>query len=122
MVSVMEHREAIMRARREDFGGAQTNKVMTVGMKTAKSHTQPEAEPSPISLYHVLLLGHGHEVGGAGYGGQPKRRKETRMVSPGAVSSLVRRLMATERARISGRKAIDIGRYTLEKRTQPWRE
>jgi len=120
MANVAERREAIMRAGREDFGGAQINKAMTVGMKTAKGRTQAEAEPSPILLYHVPLLGHGHEVGGAGYSGQPQRKRETRMVSPGAVSSLVRRLMAMERARILGRKAID--RYPFIKRTERWRE
>jgi len=90
-----------------------------------KPQVRLEAEPSPISVYRVPLPAYSHEVDEGTQGGyvcQPQRRRETRMVSPGAVGGLVRRLMATERARILGRKAIDVGRYTLEKRTQRWRE
>ena len=103
-------------------------KVIT---KVRRSHAEKpqvrrEAEPAPFSVYLVPLPAHNHEVDEGTRGGyyvwQPQRRKEARMVSPGAVGGLVRRLMATERARILGRKAIDIGRYSLEKRTQRWRE
>jgi hypothetical protein len=88
-------------------------------------HTQREAEPTPVSLYRVSLPLHARQAEegrGAGYIGQPEQRRETRVIRPGAVGGLVRRLMATERARILGRKAIDLGRYSLEKRTQRWRE
>jgi len=90
-----------------------------------KLQVRREAEPTPISVYRVPLPAHSHEVE-ATYGGayvwQPQRRRETRMVSPGGVGRLAQRLMATERARILGRKAIDVGRYSLEKRTQHWRQ
>jgi hypothetical protein len=90
-----------------------------------KRRVKREAEPSPISLYEVPLPGYGPEVDErqeADYLWQSQRSRATRMVSPGAVGSLVRRLMATERARILGRGAIDIGRYALEKRSQRWKE
>lgn len=98
--------------------------------KVRRSHVEKpqvrcEAEPTPTSVYRVLLPAPSHEVDEGTWGGyvwQPQRRKATRMVSPGAVGGLVRRLMATERARILGRKAIDVGRYTLEKRAQRWKE
>jgi hypothetical protein len=96
-------------------------------MQTMKNQARPEiqreVEPSPISLQQVPLPGHVHEGNkgiGAGYIGQSQRSKERRGVSSASVSSLVRRLMATERARMLGRKAINPSRYTLEKRTRRW--
>ncbi|NQT73923.1 MAG: hypothetical protein HQ553_14340 [Chloroflexi bacterium] len=53
---------------------------------------------------------------------QPKSSKEIRMIRPSSVGGIVRQLMATERARILGRKGIDLGRYIQDKRTQRWRE
>lgn len=90
-----------------------------------KPQLRREVEPASFSVYRVPLPAHSHEVDEGTWGGyvwQPQRRRETRMVRPGAVGGLVRRLMATERARILGRKAIDVGRYSLEKRTQRWKE
>lgn len=90
-----------------------------------KRRIKRETEPSPISLYEVPLPGHGSEADErqeAAYVWQPRRRRETRMVSPGAVGGLVRRLMATERARVLRSEAIDVGRYALEKRNQRWKE
>jgi hypothetical protein len=95
------------------------------GSHAEKPQVRREAELAPISVYHVPLPAHRHEVGEETWGGyawQPQLRRETRVVSPGAVGGLVRRLMATERARILGGKVIDVGRYSLEKRTQRWRE
>lgn len=63
-----------------------------------------------------------NEESRASYFQMPQRKRETRRVSTSAVNSLVRCLMATERARLLGRKAITLGQYTLEKRTQRWRE
>ncbi|MBI2304655.1 MAG: hypothetical protein HYU86_07920 [Chloroflexi bacterium] len=51
----------------------------------------------------------------------PRRRMEIRAANPRAVSALVRQLMATERVRILGSDT-DLRRYTMEKRTQRWRE
>ena len=93
--------------------------------RAEKPRIEREAELSPVSLYQVPLAARSHEGDEgqvAGYTWSPQRRRETRMVSPSAVSGLVRRLMATERARILGKKAIDVGRYALEKRAQRWRE
>ena len=130
VVSTSEYGEAITKARRQDLAwvAARARQAMPDKIKTIKGHAERseiQVEPSPIFLQEVPLLAHGQEgdeVGGAGYVGQPQRRRETRMVRAGAVSGLVRRLMATERARMLGGKAIDLGRYALEKRTQRWRE
>ncbi len=111
-------------------GVVTTSEYPEVITKVRRSHAEKpqvrrEAEPAPFSVYRVPLPAHSHEVDEGTRGGyvwQPQRRRETRMVSPGAVGGLVRRLMATERARILGGKAIDVGRYILEKRTQRWRE
>jgi len=98
--------------------------------KVRRSHAEKplvrrEAEPSPFSVYHVPLPANSHEAGEGTREGdvrQPQLKRETRTVSPGAVGGLVRRLMATERARLLGGKAMGVGRYILEKRTQRWRE
>jgi hypothetical protein len=90
-----------------------------------KPRIEGEAEPSPVSLYQVPLAARSHEgdeARVAGYTWSPQRRRGTRMIRPGVIGGLVRRLMATERARILGRKTIDLGRYALEKRAQRWRE
>lgn len=130
VVSTSEYGEAITKAKRQDLGwvAARTRQAMPDKIKTIKGHAERfeiQVEPSPIFLHQVPLPAQTHEadeVGGAGYVGQPQRRREMKMVSPGAVGGLVRRLMATERARMLGGKAIDLGRYALEKRTQRWRE
>lgn len=108
----------------------QARRAIAEEIKTMKGYAertgnQPETEPGPISLRQVPVLAYGHaadEGRGAGYVWQPRHSRETRTGSPASVSGLVRRLMATERARILGREAIDLGRYTLEKRTQHWKE
>ena len=87
--------------------------------------TAREEEGGAGSLQHIPLSTQGYEADegrGTGYNGQSQPKRETRTAGPGVVGGLVRYLMATERARILGRKAIDLGRYTLEKRAQRWRE
>jgi len=120
------------RARRDDLGwvAAQANRVMAkeiraVRGRAERSEVYPQAETSPISIQQVPLPPKEYEESQGEQAGniqQPQHRRETRTVSPASVTGLVRRLMATERARILGRKTIDLGRYTLEKRTQRWRE
>jgi len=130
VVSTSEYGEAITKARRQDLAWvtARARQAMPDKIKTIKGHAERseiQVEPSPIFLHQVPLPAQTHEADegrAAGHIWQPQRRRETRMVSPGAVGGLVRRLMAAERARILGKKAIDLGRYTLEKRTEGWRE
>lgn len=91
--------------------------------RAERPQIQPEAEPYPIVLCPMPLLVPGQETdGGTGSLWQPQRRKEARMVRAGVVGGLVRHLMAIERARILGRKASDLSRYALEKRTERWRD
>ncbi len=131
VVSTSEYGEAITKTRRQDLAwvAARARQVMmTDKIKAIKGHAERfeiQVEPSPFFLDQVLLPDQTHEADegrAAGHVRQPQRRREMKMVSPGAVGGLVRRLMATERARMLGGKAIDLGRYALEKRTQRWRE
>lgn len=110
VVASRQYAEAITEARR---------------VHAEKPQIKREAEPSPISLQQVPLLAYSHEADEGRRAGslwQPQRKRETTTVRAGAVSGLVRRLMATERARILRREGIDLGQYALEKRAQGWRE
>lgn len=112
------------------MGWVSTRAGRAMAIKTIKGHDEKpvirlEAEPTAISLQQVPLLAYSHQADEgreAGYVWQPQQKRETRTGSPASVSGLVRRLMATERARILGGKAIDLGRHTLEKGTQRRRQ
>jgi len=84
--------------------------------------TQPEAEADPIVPHQGPLLVQCYQADDQCQVCQPQRGREARTGRAGVVGGLVRRLMATERARILGRKTIDLGRYALEKRAQRWKE
>ena len=99
--------------------------VITMGIRAIKDGDEElgikcQAESIPVSIKSVSLSALGSEA--KGHLCQPRWRKETMTASPALVGGLVRRLMATERARILGGKAMDLGRYTLEKRTRRWKE
>lgn len=53
---------------------------------------------------------------------QSERRRETRKIRPSAVSSIVRYLMAAERARLLGSGTANLSFYARGKRIQRWRE
>lgn len=106
-----------------DWVAIRARKPMGDEMKTVRSPTEgsdiyTQAEPSLVSILRYEVDG----GRGADYLSQPQHRKETGTGSPASVAGLVRRLIAAERARLLGGKAVDLGRYALEKRTQHWRE
>ena len=86
-------------------------------------------ETYPFSLQQVPLQGDGHEppedeVGWKPY--SPRREKSistlTGRVNIAGVCALSRRLMAIERARVLGRKLVDLRTWALEQAGRRWAE
>lgn len=92
--------------------------IKTVKNPAAGRDIYTPAEPRPVSILGYEV----YEGNGADYLSQPQHKRETETRRPASVAGLVRRLMAAERARLLGRKVVDLSRYALEKRTQRWRE
>ena len=92
-------------------------------IKTVKSPAEGRDIYTPAEPRLLSILRYEVDDGrGGDYLRQPQHKRETETGRPASVAGLVRRLMAAERARLLGRKVMDLSRYALEKRTQRWRE
>jgi len=93
-----------------------------------------QMETYPFSLQQVSLQGNGHEppeneVDWKLYSSPPEKNEGkrtattvTKRVNMAGVRALSRRLMAIERARMLGRKPVDLGAYALELEARRWAE
>lgn len=125
VVALRKHEEATAEATGDDLGWVVIRARRPIAAEARAGNGRPagceiRSDGEPILISFIPPDSQADRATGTSNVSRSQRR-ETRTGSAGLVSGLVRRLMASERARILGRKG-DPGRYALEKRSQRWRE